>query len=250
MTATSERHSGFAVRERCYDQVLPSDARPELIVDVGGIYDSTGWLRERFPSARIVTTNVRQEDLDPIPDKWADKRLGRAEELTDLSDVDLIFLGEVLEHLVYPNEFIEQAVRLLRPGGLLLLSTPNLASWHNRILMLLGYSPSNYSMMPGRHLGVPRRLAKRAGNGYGDHIRVFTYRALKQLFSESPWELVGIAGEVVLGFDRPFYRIRTAISNAIPASARESVFVCARLVTKEIDQVSSIGFIGSSALPA
>lgn len=250
MTVAHQRHPGFVCREGGYELVLPAGIEPELILDVGGIYDSTSWLRERFPRSRIITNNVRQEDLDPIPADLAETRLGRAEELTDIGDVDLIFLGEVLEHLVYPNEFLEHAVRLLRPGGLLLLSTPNLASWHNRLLLLAGYSPSNYSMLPARHLGIPQALARIAGTGYGDHVRVFTYRALKELFSASPWHLEGITARSDLGRDRPYYRTRLAISRALPPSAREDVFVCARLVSKDLERPTSIGFIGSSTLPA
>lgn len=246
MNVIRDRHPGFVCREEGYNQVLPIDAHPELVLDVGGLYESTSWLSERFAPSRIIANNVRQVDLDSIPDEWAEKRLGHAEQLSDVSDVDLIFLGEVLEHLVYPHEFIEQAIRLLRPGGLLLLSTPNLATWHNRLLMLSGYSPSNYSMIPGRHLGLPKALSKLAGTGYGDHVRVFTYRALKELFSESPWELVAIAGRSDVEPNRPYYRARRAVSRILPPSARETVFICARLASKKVQAVTSTGFIGSS----
>jgi hypothetical protein len=33
--------------------------------------------------------------------------------------------------------------RVLREGGYLLITTPNLASWVNRLVMLLGYQPYN-----------------------------------------------------------------------------------------------------------
>jgi SAM-dependent methyltransferase len=40
---------------------------------------------------------------------------------------DCICAFQVLEHLAHPREFLDQAVALLRPGGLLLLSVPNAA---------------------------------------------------------------------------------------------------------------------------
>lgn len=244
------RYPGFAIREKGYDAVIPDGFEPRLVLDVGSMYDSAAWLRERFPGVRLVVNNVRESDLDKIPDGWAEKRLGRAEEaLDDLAEFDLVFLGEVLEHLVYPQEFLTEAVRLLRPGGLLLISTPNLATWHNRLLMLLGYSPSNYSMIPGRHLGLPKPVARIAGTGYGDHVRVFTYKAIRDLFSEQPWELVGITGRSDIEENRPYFRIRSALNRILPASARETTFACARLVSREtVVEVKTTGYVGSSAV--
>src|SRR5439155_15808460 len=159
----------------------------------------------------------------------------------------LLFVGEVLEHLTYPNEFLAEASRVLVRDGLLLLSTPNLASWHNRLLILFGYSPSNYSMIPERHLGLPRFLRNRAGLGYGDHIRVFTFKALRELFSTPPWSLAGIDSQNCTSDGRPGQRVRSFL-NVLPAGAREDVFVCARN-TKEQAQLKSVkgfrGYVGT-----
>jgi SAM-dependent methyltransferase len=243
-----ERHLGFICREQGYEDVLPVGFVPETIIDIGALYDSTSWLRDRFPGARIVATNVMNGHLDSIPNEWAEKRLGRAEELLDLPTADLLFLGEVLEHIVYPQEFLARAVDVLRPGGLILLSTPNLTTWHNRLLMLAGFSPSNYSMIPGRHLGLPSPIARIAGTGYGDHIRVFSYRALNELFGVSPWALEGITARSDVEVNRPYASARRMLSRMLPVSARETSFVCARLVSKTVESVHSTGFIGDSSL--
>jgi SAM-dependent methyltransferase len=42
---------------------------------------------------------------------------------------DVITLGAVLEHVHRPHQIIEAATRALRPGGLLVVSVPNLESW-------------------------------------------------------------------------------------------------------------------------
>lgn len=43
-------------------------------------------------------------------------------------EFDIVTMWDVLEHLPYPVEALEQVGRLLKPGGLLVLSTPNLES--------------------------------------------------------------------------------------------------------------------------
>ena len=60
--------------------------------------------------------------------------------LTD-SSVDVVIMSELIEHLVDPDGTLDEAWRVLRPGGTLLLSTPNLAAWYNRVLLRFGIQP-------------------------------------------------------------------------------------------------------------
>ena len=55
--------------------------------------------------------------------------------------VDVVIMSEVIEHLVDTDSAVEEAYRVLRPGGSLLLSTPNLAAWYNRGLLAVGIQP-------------------------------------------------------------------------------------------------------------
>ncbi|MEM2293782.1 MAG: class I SAM-dependent methyltransferase [Nitrososphaerota archaeon] len=54
---------------------------------------------------------------------------------------DAVFAGELIEHLFDPDHFLDEVYRVLRPEGIFVLSTPNLASIHNRIALLFGYQP-------------------------------------------------------------------------------------------------------------
>lgn len=113
--------------------------------------------------------------------------------------VDTVMVSDVLEHLVETTTFVSEVQRVLKPGGYAVISTPNLASWHNIFALLVGLQPFS-----GPHLthfsqvdvGIVRRLRKDtcqelADQGWSEvegestmyrHIVVGAYRSLKRLF--------------------------------------------------------------------
>lgn len=54
---------------------------------------------------------------------------------------DVIFAGEIIEHLWDDRKFIKECKEFLKPNGLLIITVPNLASWPNRIKLLFGKLP-------------------------------------------------------------------------------------------------------------
>ena len=54
---------------------------------------------------------------------------------------DLVTSFGVLEHLKHFDNFFTESYRVLRKGGFLIISMPNLGSWINRIALLLGFQP-------------------------------------------------------------------------------------------------------------
>ncbi len=46
---------------------------------------------------------------------------------------DCITAGELIEHLENPEKFIKECKRILKQGGVLIITTPNKKSWWNRI---------------------------------------------------------------------------------------------------------------------
>lgn len=80
-------------------------------------------------------------DLSPAAVKWAAVRhpgrvfCGPLEEVPEIQDqkYDVIFGSHLIEHLTEPSEFLRQAGRLLRPGGLVVMVTPNIKSLLARV---------------------------------------------------------------------------------------------------------------------
>lgn len=54
---------------------------------------------------------------------------------------DVVIASQIIEHLSSTDTFLKEMYRVLKPGGYAVISTPNLASWHNLVYLLLGKQP-------------------------------------------------------------------------------------------------------------
>ena len=91
---------------------------------------------------------------------------------------DLGIACEVIEHLANPDNLLSEASRVIKKGGYFLISTPNLASCLNRILLMLGLVPIQYEISWEYRLGDSLiGLSPREHNAAG-HVKLYTYHAL------------------------------------------------------------------------
>ncbi len=101
--------------------------RPRTLVEVGAGYGTFGFLAlESGRFERVIA-------IEPTPGMASACRLAgleviesRIEEVAAGSlSADVLVALEVIEHLFRPRTFVAQCARLLKPGGLLILSCPN-----------------------------------------------------------------------------------------------------------------------------
>jgi hypothetical protein len=86
------------------------------------------------------------------------------------AEFDMVLGMEIFEHLaVDPHFFLSQAARVLRPGGHIILTTPNVGSHRGVQKMLNGQSPYSFGLF------VP------TGGVYGRHNREYTPREVEAL---------------------------------------------------------------------
>src|SRR5438067_1543287 len=98
------------------------------------------------------------------------------------ASIDVVLAAEIIEHIVDSAGFVREIARVLRPGGVVLLSTPNLLWWKYRVQMLAGRTPDL----------IEHRL--HYGEDFG-HVRTFTPDSLRELAEEAGLEVVRVAGK-------------------------------------------------------
>jgi methionine biosynthesis protein MetW len=144
------------------------DDRAPVLLDVG-CWDGEFTMRcaSRLEASRVLGVEVYEEpaqaavargievarvDLETQRFPWPDE------------SVDVIVCNQVLEHLKNIWLPMTEMHRVLRPGGHAVLSVPNLASLHNRVLLGLGRQPTSIRV-------------------FGPHVRGYTWSEFR-LFVE------------------------------------------------------------------
>ena len=107
---------------------------------------------------------------------------------------DLVTSIHNIEHLTNTDGYLDEIYRVLKPGGILMLETVNLAALHYRLMLLLGFmpnclAPSQYKISPfkGKHPEYP-------------HKSVFTHKALIEVAKKHGFELVSGQAHTVYPF--------------------------------------------------
>ncbi len=93
---------------------------------------------EALTPAREVLDVALLRDLNQVP-HWADDLALRA--ALPLAGFDHVILGDVLEHLIAPEQVLREAVLRLRPGGSALVCMPNVQHWSVIAQLILGHWP-------------------------------------------------------------------------------------------------------------
>jgi len=83
--------------------------------------------------------------------------------------------------------------RILKSAGYFLVTTPNLASWLNRIMLLFGYQPA-YTEPSKYYLVGMRKVAKKSYITDYCHKNLYTLRALKHLLELYGFEIITAKG--------------------------------------------------------
>jgi SAM-dependent methyltransferase len=134
----------------------------------------------------------------------------------------------VLEHLVFYDNVLEEAFRVLRPGGWLLLAIPNLGSYLNRAALLVGRQPRNVEVSRKYAVGILPGYSR--GESRGEplgHIRSATLHATTELLRNVGFEVVSVRGASP-NFGSRAVRVADVLFGRIPALSRRFIVLARR----------------------
>ena len=167
-------------------------AQPARVLDLGcgeGVLLEA--LASRLPESHLIGLDAV---APPQATRWSPVTGDIATRLpfTD-STFDVVVAGEVLEHVPQPDLMLAEIRRLLTHHGRLVLSTPNIVSWANRILVPLGVQPLFTETSSEVHLGR-RWRALGQGNQVQGHLKVFSHRALMEILDRTGFNVLETRG--------------------------------------------------------
>lgn len=142
------------------------------VLDYGsGIGTLPGILHEAFPEAEMWGADILPRSAELKPEiGWIQGDLNNPLPAADAS-FDVIVSSEVIEHLENPRAMYRDLFRLLKPGGLLIVTTPNQESIRSLAALLLAGHFAYFSdnCYPAHITALVRkdfeRIAKEAGFG-------------------------------------------------------------------------------------
>ena len=146
-----------------------------------------------------------------------------------LKNIDVISSFEVIEHINNTKHFISEIRKSLKKNGMLYISTPNLAWWANRLLLLFGFQPANTEVDFNHSMyGKPKIMKDNMGSG---HIHVFTHKAMKEFLKDNGFKIIKCypSASNYGGVLKLFSLIDKLISR-VPSMARGYVYKCIKEV--------------------
>jgi SAM-dependent methyltransferase len=101
---------------------------------------------------------------------------------------DLALCIDIIEHTIYPENILQEVKRVLRKGGHVIVSVPNIASWFNRLLLLFGFYPWSVESTGIMELGD---VFYHATSG---HMRTYTKKSINSLLRRLGFEISACVG--------------------------------------------------------
>ncbi len=161
----------------------------QRILDAGC---GNGWLASRYRGPHMVVgidladANLRRiRDLGIHPVKY---NLDRPLPFAD-GAFDTVVCSEILEHIFSPDQLLREIMRVLKPGGRVILTVPNLHCLRNRVDVLLG------KFTPFVEFRVYEDLSDELSHVGVQHIHHYTITGMRSILATLGFERMRWVGQ-------------------------------------------------------
>jgi 2-polyprenyl-3-methyl-5-hydroxy-6-metoxy-1,4-benzoquinol methylase len=188
-----------------HERLLALAGSPKQVLDVGC---SSGYLARRLAErgATVVGIDNDEQAAEEARAVCEQVLVGDVESMElpfPQHSFDVVLCGDVVEHLRDPEAFLVRVRPLLRTGGKLVLTTPNVANWAMRL-----------GLLAGRWRYTDRGILDRT------HTHFFTKKTLEQTLERAGYRIVafdvtvpvpGIGAPAVERAAHAFARVRPSL---------------------------------------
>lgn len=192
-------------------RLVDKEAPGAILLDVGcGKGDLTLSIAQAVKAQEVFGIDIVEQCVEEAKQKGIKAVHGDLVQPFPFEDesIDMICAARVIEHLSDTDMFVRECYRVLKPGGALILNTPNLASLYVILCLLLGKQPPS-AMVSDRFTISGEALPQ--VEGFRAHRRLFTREGLRNLLS---WYGFSLEKTISFGyhpFPNPFAKVLCAV---------------------------------------
>ncbi|MEK7526486.1 MAG: class I SAM-dependent methyltransferase [Patescibacteria group bacterium] len=196
--------------ERIINKVGKYLIKREKVLDVGcGVGSFAAKIKDTFRND-VYGIDLNEAGINNAIKLGIKARVGDIEKRWPFKSesFDAVVSIQTIEHLVNPDFFLLESKRVLKRNGLIIISTPNLTNWFNRVIFLFGFQPFFTEVSTvDKTLGLSFTRKLTGNRDTIGHIRVFATRALVDILNFYKYRIVSVMGgeaTYLPKFMRPF----------------------------------------------
>ncbi len=163
--------------------VLPLIGKVGRVLDVGCLDGTIGELFLKLGN-EVYGIDASEPALEKARARGVKAQRGNVEERFPFDDAmfDAVFAGEIIEHIFDVDSMLSEIRRVVKPGGAFVVTTPNLAAFGRRLLLLLNRNPHIEISFTG---------------GAAGHIRYFIRQTLFEILEKHGFRVDVFCSDVI-----------------------------------------------------
>lgn len=210
----------------------------DLLLEVGGVIDTNSvWMDlgchqgqflkkiiSQFSVRGIGSDDWNESQKSPEDSHWEYFKADLDQYCPGPEEVDVISAFEVLEHMIDTDGFLRRIFEKLKPGGYVLISTPNINSLRNRVMVPFGAYPVGLEYRNQIH-----------------HVRLYNARILHSHLRDSGFIDIRVRGVSFLPLSTPFgaSRLSAKLADLAPSLCNNILAVGRKPLSIELDPLTT-----------